>query len=83
MAGTGSELNLVKSNVIKSKEIIDGEETIKNNEITNSHVYINDSIIVNISGRFIPFHIVHLIFPIEQNEILDSEFLKRVSASIN
>ncbi|KAF7381837.1 hypothetical protein HZH68_015710 [Vespula germanica] len=73
----GSELNLLKSSVIRSKEVIDDEKTIKIRGITSNHIYTRDSIVVNIFDRLIPFHIVDLIFLIEQDGILSSKYLKK------
>ncbi|KAL2722893.1 hypothetical protein V1477_019484, partial [Vespula maculifrons] len=81
------ELNLLKSSVIRSKEVIDGEKTIKIRGITCNHIYTRDTIVVNIFDRLIPFHIVDLIFDltfhivdvilIEQDGILSSKYLKK------
>nr|KAF7394488.1 hypothetical protein H0235_017083 [Vespula pensylvanica] len=79
----GSELNLLKSSVIRSKEVIDDEKTIKIRGIASNHIYTRDSIVVNIFDRLIPFHIVDLIFLIEQDRILSSKYLKKVNASVN
>lgn len=83
MVDTGSELNLLKADVLGSGEKIDGSQAIRISSITDSHVYIQGSVTVNLFGKPVSFHLVSRTFPIEQDGILRNEFLKETGARLN
>lgn len=83
MVDTGSELNLLKADVPGNWEEIDESQTIMISVIIDSHVYIQGSVLVNLFGKPISFHLVIRKFAIEQDGILGSEFLQETGVSVN
>lgn len=83
MINTGSEINIIKCDSVKTGIKINKEDVIKVSGITSSHIKTTGSLVVNLFGKPIRFYVVETTFPIEQNGILGSEFLKAVGANVS
>lgn len=70
MMDTGSEINIIKRNVIKDEGKINSKETIRISGITSSHICTESSLNIDICGKQIHFHLVEATFPIEHDGIL-------------
>lgn len=82
MVDTGLELNLLKADIPSNGAEIDGSHIITISGITDNHVYTQGSVLVNLFGKPVSFHLVNRTFPIEQDGILESEFLKKTGTSV-
>lgn len=74
MIDTGAEPNLIKEKCLLKTDSIRRDELLNIKGITDGHVRTLGSLMVELNGHSVPFHIVPDNFPIDTDGILGSEF---------
>jgi len=68
--------NIIKKNFVTSDTMVDKNEILRLSEITTYHVTTLGLALINILRCPVVFHLIKNDFPIPQNGILGSDFLK-------
>lgn len=83
MIDTGTEVNIIKEGAVESNLKTDDNDIINVCGITGDHIRTKGSLAVHLFGKEVRFYVVASNFPIEQDGILGSEFLKSVGADVS